>query len=187
MIFVSPIFTTYQKESINFKDLPIELWEVKRFLNETIYFNQIKSSSATESIQTVSKINTAIEGVNKEIKVYTEEDHLKEIPEEIQELYSKVKESIFNLSDSIEIHPTKLYIGFVKNKKSITDVRLMKKSLKIWLNLKINELDDPKGIAKDVSSLGHWGNGDYEISIIDDENIEYISSLVKQVLRSKEK
>ena len=187
VIFVSPIFTTYQKESINFKDLPIELWEVKRFLNETIYFNQIKSSSATESIQTVSKINTAIEGVNKEIKVYTEEDHLKEIPEEIQELYSKVKESIFNLSDSIEIHPTKLYIGFVKNKKSITDVRLMKKSLKIWLNLKINELDDPKGIAKDVSSLGHWGNGDYEISIIDDENIEYISSLVKQVLRSKEK
>lgn len=30
VIFVSPSFTTYQREAINFKDLPIELWEVKK-------------------------------------------------------------------------------------------------------------------------------------------------------------
>ena len=29
------------KASINFKDLPIELWEVKRFENETVSFEQI--------------------------------------------------------------------------------------------------------------------------------------------------
>ena len=29
VIFVSPSFTNYQREAINFKDLPIELWEVK--------------------------------------------------------------------------------------------------------------------------------------------------------------
>lgn len=28
VIFISPSFTTYQKEAINFKDLPIELWEI---------------------------------------------------------------------------------------------------------------------------------------------------------------
>jgi hypothetical protein len=30
VIFISPVFNNYQKESINFKDLPFELWEVKR-------------------------------------------------------------------------------------------------------------------------------------------------------------
>jgi len=29
VMFISPSFTTYQKEAINFKDLPIELWEIK--------------------------------------------------------------------------------------------------------------------------------------------------------------
>lgn len=27
---------------------------------------------------------------------------------------------------------------------------------------------------------GHWGNGDYEIFIKDDEHIEYIMGLIKQ-------
>lgn len=36
VIFVSPSFTNYQKESINFKDLPIELWEVKKFENDFV-------------------------------------------------------------------------------------------------------------------------------------------------------
>jgi len=31
VMFISPAFTTYQREAINFKDLPIELWEVKRY------------------------------------------------------------------------------------------------------------------------------------------------------------
>ena len=31
VIFVSPSFNNYQKQSINFKDLPFELWEVKKF------------------------------------------------------------------------------------------------------------------------------------------------------------
>jgi predicted transport protein len=26
-------------------------------------------------------------------------------------------------------------------------------------------LNDPKKIARDVSNMGHWGNGDYEIKI----------------------
>ncbi|MDN6577103.1 MAG: transporter, partial [Lactiplantibacillus plantarum] len=31
-----------------------------------------------------------------------------------------------------------------------------------------------------VSSIGHWGNGDYEVIIKDDTQIEYILSLIKQ-------
>ena len=38
VIFVSPSFTTYQREAINFKDLPIELWEIARYENNNISF-----------------------------------------------------------------------------------------------------------------------------------------------------
>ena len=75
VLFVSPNFTTYQKEAINFKDLPIELWEIKRFTNDTLSFEQIVNRSSKESIKTVSNSET-ITTVSKEIKVYSEQDHL---------------------------------------------------------------------------------------------------------------
>ncbi len=31
IIFVSPSFNSYQKNSVNFKDVPFELWEIKKF------------------------------------------------------------------------------------------------------------------------------------------------------------
>ena len=58
VLFVSPNFTTYQKEAINFKDLPIELWEIKRFTNDTLSFEQIVNRSSKESIKTVSNSET---------------------------------------------------------------------------------------------------------------------------------
>lgn len=182
VIFISPTFTEYQRESINFKDLPIELWEIKRYSNQTIQFVNIKPSGATESIKTISEEGEVIRKVSKEIKVYKEEDHLEGIPDEIKELYSKFKNAILNIADGIVVKPTKWYIGF-KAKTNFTDIHIQKKALKMWINLFQDELDDPRQLVKDVTNIGHWGNGDYEIQIKDDENLEYIISLVKQSYR----
>lgn len=37
-------------------------------------------------------------------------------------------------------------------------------------------------MATDVSNVGHWGTGDYEVNVNSDKDLEYIMSLVKQVL-----
>ena len=52
IIFISPSFSSYQKNSVNFKDVPFELWEIKRFSNGTIGLDQHLSSSK-ESIQKI--------------------------------------------------------------------------------------------------------------------------------------
>lgn len=185
VIFVSPSFTTYQKEAINFKDLPIELWEVKRYNNKTISYNQIQTSGSQESIKTISRQDEMIDKVTREIKVYTEEEHLAGISDEVRELYEKFKNSILNL-DGIDVKPKKLYIAFVAD-KNVVDIRIQKNGLKMWINLQKGQLDDPKGICRDVSQTGHWGNGDYELQINSDDNLEYILSLVKQSLRRNKK
>ena len=185
VIFISPGFTTYQKEAINFKDLPIELWEVKRYDNKTINYNQIQTSGSQESIKTISRQDETIQKVSREIIVYTEQDHLDDISEEIKELYEKFKNAILNL-DNIEVKPKKLYIAFVSG-SNIADIRIQKNSLKIWINLQHGQLDDPKGICRDVSQIGHWGNGDYELLVNSDDNLEYIISLIKQSLKKNRK
>ena len=185
VLFVSPAFTNYQREAINFKDLPIELWEVKRFENTTVSYEQIQKAGAQESIKTISKSDKTIDNVAKEIKVYSEQEHLENVNDEIKELYEKFKSAIQNL-ENLEIKPKKKYIAFVAG-RNVIDILPQKKALKMWINMTKGELDDTKGITRDVSTTGHWGNGDFEIQIKDDENLEYILSLVKQSIRKNKK
>lgn len=178
VIFIAPSFTNYQKEAINFKDLPIELWEIKKYANNTISFNQVVTKGSIESISTIIKPNDEIDQVIKEIKVYKEEDHLAYGSQEIIELYQKLRNYILEIANDIEIKPTKLYLAFI-NITNFCDISILKKSLKIWINLSYGELNDPKNISRNVADIGHHGNGDYEIQISDDENLEYITSLIK--------
>ena len=70
----------------------------------------------------------------------------------------------------------------LKKDGNVCDIEIQKKKLIITINAKKGELSDPKGVARDISKLGHWGNGDYEVAVSDDKDLEYIMSLVKQVL-----
>lgn len=181
VIFVSTSFTENQKLATNFKDIAIELYEVKQYEGGIIAINPIKKSSSATSIQPLTEKDEAIKNVTREIKVYSEEDHLANKSEEITELYEAYKDAILNLADNIEIQARKDYIAFKKN-SNIADITIQRKGLKMWINLKKGNLDDPKKITRDVSETGHWGNGDYELLITDTDNLEYIMSLVKQAI-----
>jgi predicted transport protein len=179
--FVSPSFTDNQISASDFKDFGIELWEIKQFENNTISINTIKKSTGAPSIKPLLENSENLKEVKENIKVYTEEDHYNNGSDYIIELYEKFKSSILNLADGIEILPQKYYIAFKKG-SNISDIEIQKKSLKIFINAKIGSLDDPKGLVKDVSNIGHRGNGDYQIQIENDNDLEYIMSLIKQVL-----
>lgn len=183
VVFISPQFTNYQREAINFKDLPIELWEIKRFENDTVSFDQIQKTSAKESIKTISRNDETVEAVSKEVKVFTEQDHLQKVDFETRELYEQVKERLISLDDNVTTQPKKQTIGFKVDNNIFCDIVLQGKGLKIYVNLKSGDLQDQKQIARDVSNVGHWGNGSYEIKLTDLDDIDYIISLLKQSLR----
>ena len=182
IIFISQSFTTYQKEAVNFKDLPIELWEVRRFRNNTISFNKYDTAKSKESIKTISSADETIESVSREIEVFTEDNHIAKASDAIEQLYLKLKTAILNLDDDVEINPRKHFVGFKCTGKTFTDVVIQKKGLKLFINLKSGELNDPLKLSRDVSNVGHWGNGAYEIQFSNDEQLEYILSLIKQSL-----
>jgi len=180
--FVSPGFTENQREATNFKDIAIELWEVKQFENGIVSINQIKKSNAAESIKAITDRNKDLQEISKEIKVYTEDDHLQGKLDETIELYEKFKAAIQDLSPDIEVKPQKYYIAFKKG-TNITDIEIQKNGIKISINLKAGKLDDPKHLMRDVSVLkGHSLNGDYEYKVDSDKDLEYIMSLVKQAI-----
>lgn len=186
VIFVSPQFTDYQKHSINFRDVPFELWEINRYDNDIIGLVQHKSTS-NESISSVSNGNdVVVNEVSREVKLYTEDFHLDNprLRDDIKEIYSNLKERILNLGE-VNIVPRKLYICFSR-RTNFVDVEIRNKDVKLYLNLKIGELEDPKGVTKDVSNQGHWGNGDYELRLTPDTDLDYIMFLIKQSYKKQD-
>lgn len=183
IIFVSPSFNDFQRQSSNFKDLAIELWEIKQFEKDVVVINPIKKSKSAPSLKQVQKDDSSeISKVIQQTKVYTEEEHLQGKPDETAELYETFKNAVLNLGSDLDIKPKKQEIGFTAKGKIFADVCILKNSLKFWINLKRGQLDDPKKLARDVSSVGHWGNGDYEITVSDTADLEYVMSLIKQAI-----
>jgi predicted transport protein len=180
VIFISQAFTTYQQSAVNFKDLPIELWEVKKFSNDTIFYNQLLSSKAKDSIKAITK-NKEIRKIAEEVKVYTVEDHFEKKSDSIKALFDSLKEKITSLGDDIREVPKKMYIAY-KAKTNFVDVIVYAKELRLTLNIKSGYLYDPQDRTKDFTKpkQGHWGNGDYEFRVRSAEDLPYALMLIEQ-------
>lgn len=128
VIFIGPNFTKYQINSINFKDLPIELWKIKKYQNNTVSFEQIGSANSNESIKSIAPVlDTDIkQEVSKETKTYSEKELIDIADDYIVDIYNELKEYILGLDDNITLKPTKLYISFNRGRKSIVSIKLQK-------------------------------------------------------------
>ena len=185
ILFVANSFNDYQKNATNFKNLGIELIEFKRYQNDLLTVNFIERSKNAPSLpQPISDSAelTPLASITKEIKVYDEESFYQLGSKSTIELYERFKQAILNLDDQIELTFTKLYAAFKKDKKNIVDIVMQKGTLKLYINAVWGTLEEPKGIFRDVSNVGKYGNGDYEVTLKDTEQLEYILSVIKQKL-----
>ena len=133
---------------------------------------------ANESIKVIAKEgNTARPIAPEEVRTYTEEDHLARASESTKELYERLKERILQLGE-VQVKATRHYIAFVAS-GYFADVLVRSKGLKVYLNMKKGELNDPNRLTRDKSKVrpGSW---DYEISVDTDTDLDYVMYLIKQ-------
>jgi hypothetical protein len=184
VIFISPHFTDYQKNSINFKNLPFELWEITRYSDDSIGLSKISTESVVDINSTIGDetTNGVVGKVSREVIRYDEEFHIsksKNRPEYVIELYRRLKNRIMEIGENIEIRFGKQTIGFSQN-KVFTDLILYNKGVGVVINLKKGELNDSLNKTEDLSEKGHWGSGDYRIWLKDEDDFEYTLSLIRQ-------
>jgi predicted transport protein len=183
IIFVSPIFTPYQLNATDFKNIPVDLIKVTRYENDIVDIDFIRKNSNVRIEE--FGVESEQKEVNKEIKVYTEEDHLNKVSENTKKLYELLKGKILELDD-IDIDVKKVYVAF-KGRRNIVDIEFNQNKLKVDINLKKGTLVDPLNIAKDITKVGHWGNGDYRVVVSSEEDIDNLIPLIKQSLKVNKK
>ena len=192
IIFISPSFNSYQKNSVNFKDVPFELWEIKKFSNNSISLNQHLSSSK-ESIQKIEgNKSSVISNVGKEVKVFEEKDHTSKSNGSLIRNWELLKERFSEL-DGVEIVPKRLYITLMYGNKTISYFLFRKDKIQMEFvrgNIMTDGsksknyfvIDDPKRISVEGTWTYKNGvqGGIYKIPLDKDSDVEYFMFLIKQ-------
>ena len=94
-------------------------------------------------------------------------------------LYQAIRKRILNIDSSVKEEYKKLYIAF-KSSTNFVDIVPQKVRLRLSLNIYFPDIIDPKGLCKDVSGLGRWGNGDVEVGFANLNELDDIMDLIQQ-------
>ena len=201
IIFISPSFNSYQKNSVNFKDIPFELWEVKKYSNKTVSLNPIISNSK-ESIENISKTgNSIIKTVNEEVKVITIDDLIINSVQKVKDIWEKVQLQITGTDfDETRFNFNKSYMRFSRLDNSVISYfGFRKNSLRVTIiggtvydsgkrtSKNYFELDDYKKMSKKMIKKykdGITTQVEYKINIDNEKDVDYVVSLLKQKYNS---
>jgi uncharacterized protein with ParB-like and HNH nuclease domain/predicted transport protein len=96
-----------------------------------------------------------------------------------RELFERLRKRILNLDPMVREECTKLYIAY-KTTTNFVDIEPQMKGLRLFLNMKFSEINDPKELCRDVTTIGHHGNGDVEIYLNSLDQLDDVMDLIRQ-------
>jgi len=96
-------------------------------------------------------------------------------------VFEAFRKEVLALDPCVTEEFLKLYVAY-KAETNFVDVVPQAKRLRLSLNVLFADISDPKGLCRDVSGIGRWGNGDVEVGLGSMEEIPYIIGLVRQSL-----
>lgn len=111
-------------------------------------------------------------------KAYSLDDHTYLVGE-MRDLFELFRRRVLDLDPGVTQEVLKYYIAF-KTTTNFVDVVPQKSRLRLSLNMAFDEIDDPKGLCRDITDVGRWGNGDVEVGLSSPDQLDDIMYLVCQ-------
>jgi len=114
-----------------------------------------------------------------EVGGYTIEDHKHLLGPALRDVFQAFRRQVLELDSCVTEEFMKLYVAY-KAETNFVDVVPQTKRMRLSLNMPFPEIIDPKGLCRDVTSLGRWGNGDVEVMLSSLDELPYVIGLVRQ-------
>jgi predicted transport protein len=177
LILIAESFFEYDKYAVNRIGGNIELWTYRKYGEDLLYLEPLYVSYKGKLPEVESESPT--EG--EEPQTYSIEGHFRGKSENLKKIFSLIQENILGLAEENKIleKAAKIYIAY-SHGKNFCEIKPLQKELVIWLDLPINEIDDPYHLLKDVSKIGHHGTGDVEVRISEISDFNKVFELIKQ-------
>jgi predicted transport protein len=110
---------------------------------------------------------------------YTIDDHPHLATGPMKSVFEEFRKQVLALDPCITEEFLKLYVAY-KAETNFVDVIPQARRLRLVLNLKFPEINNPRGLCRDVTGLGRWGNGDVDVGLSTLDDLPYVLGLVRQ-------
>jgi predicted transport protein len=110
---------------------------------------------------------------------YTINNHPNLLAPGIRDVFEAFRKEVLALDPCVTEEFLKLYVAY-KAETNFVDVVPQAKRLLLTLNMLFADINDPKGLSKDVTGLGRWGNGDVLVGLSSIDELPYVMGLVRQ-------
>ena len=103
----------------------------------------------------------------------------------MHDLFEAVRQAILALGPQVREEFRRHYVAY-KTHTNFVDVVPQKRRLLLSLNMRFDELGDPRELAADITNLGRWGNGDVQVELDNERQITCAMELVRQAFAGKQ-
>ena len=183
VICIAESYNKFDLDTADILPINIELLRYRIYDENILYIepeNYQKVRISTSGI--VKKSKHGKEKMERLQKTYSVDDHLAGIDKQTVRLFQALREKILSLDQNITEEAKAKYIAY-KTSTNFTDIVVKQYGLKIFLNVKSGQLNDPQSLARDLTkpkAIGHWGNGDYEVKLEKESELDSVFELIKQ-------
>lgn len=174
LVCIANQFLKFDEYAVRQIDRNIELYQYKKFGDSMILLELVNATTGTSLIQYDES-----ESIRSSGKESTFTDLFEKLGAEQLDLYENLKAYMLALGDDVQNKRLKHYEAFKRiTNFACVEVHPQARKIAVFLKLDPSEFEMEDGFTRDVSNIGHFGNGDLEVIIQDRKGLERALPLV---------
>jgi predicted transport protein len=193
VICIAPNYKKYDLYAVQMMGANIELWSYHLFQNKFLYLEKVLQTGysplPSDQMEVVDNGKNPImvtagkkAALTRATGVYTVEQHFEGKSDEVKDLAFAIQEFIMGLDSSIQEVPKKNYIAY-KISQNIVCMEMQNQRVLLWLKLNPKEIQNPPANSRDMTKKGHYGTGDFGISIGNMNELEIAKPFIEMAYR----
>lgn len=197
LICIAADFNQYDEHAVQQINRNIELMRYRYFADNLLLLELVNAQSATHQNKahaltqqaaanlpaspTTNRVSSKKNGADK-----SQAERLADAPPALVALFNELCSFTDQLGDEVQRKDLKLYTAFKRIKNFVSIVMMTgKKDPKLQVYLKLpGDMAEDNAFSRDVSDIGHWGTGDFEVNVRTVADMEKTKALI---LRSYER
>ena len=192
VICLAPEYKKYDLHAVQVMGANIELWQYKIYENGVLSIDEVYKRTNTSNHQETEEYSeknpVMVEAgkkaaLTRKTATYTLEQHFENLDNNVLELFNTIRDFIISLDSSIEETPKKNYVAY-KTSQNFVCLQTYKKKITLYLKLNSDEIETIPEQGRDVKSIGHFGTGDFELTIKDLKDFEETKHLINEAYKN---
>lgn len=175
VICIARNFTKYDIHAVNQMQRNIKLVSYRKYGNDLILFEHLNAPIVKPVVESGSVEEESKNGTQRATHI----EKLASASKRIKDLYISICNFIESLGDDISKNQLKQYLAY-KKIQNIVCIDVYKKQILLFLKLDPETIVLEEGFTKNMKNIGHYGTGDLQIIIKDEDDFKKAQSLLER-------